>query len=110
MQELYVEGLATHDGPYHASAPVRVQAKRWQGGSAGRAMEPRKVLGRGADAVAMAEGNTAGGAMREPHGGPAGSKNHGMHGISMRENRESPSAPQNLISPGAAQARPRPHS
>ncbi len=30
---------------------------------------------------------------RESSGGPARSKNHGMHGISMRENRESPPPP-----------------
>jgi len=28
MKELYVEGVATHDGPSHASASARPQAKR----------------------------------------------------------------------------------
>ena len=36
------------------------------------------------------EGNIAGGAMRESSGDPARSENQGMHGISMRENREVP--------------------
>jgi hypothetical protein len=40
--------------------------------------------------VERAEGNTAGGAMREPSGGPARSGNQGMCGTFMRENRETP--------------------
>jgi RNA-directed DNA polymerase len=36
------------------------------------------------------EGNIAGGVMRESPGDPARSENQGMHGISMRENREVP--------------------
>jgi hypothetical protein len=39
------------------------------------------------------EGNISGGAMREPSGDPARSKNQGMCGISMRENREIPCSP-----------------
>ena len=35
MEESYIEGLATHDDPDHASAPVRVTAKRWTGARAG---------------------------------------------------------------------------
>lgn len=37
-----------------------------------------------------AEGNTAGGVMRELSGDPARSENQGMYGIFMRENREIP--------------------
>ena len=37
-----------------------------------------------------AEGNIAGSAMRELSADPARSENHGMYGISMRENREIP--------------------
>ena len=52
------------------------------------------------------EGNIAGGAMREPPGDPARSENHGMHGISMRENREVPpsshSADHRMGRPGNA--------
>jgi len=39
------------------------------------------------------EGNIVGGAMREPSADPARSKNQGMCGISMRENREIPRSP-----------------
>ena len=53
--------------------------------------------------LARAEGNIAGGAMRESLGDPARSENQGMHGISMRENRESPRPPVQLITGWAAQ-------
>jgi hypothetical protein len=41
--------------------------------------------------------------MREPSTDPARSENQGMHGISMRENRESPCPPIQLITGWAAQ-------
>ena len=47
--------------------------------------------------LARAEGNIAGGAMREPSGDPARSENQGMCGIFMRENREIPRSPVQLI-------------
>ena len=49
------------------------------------------------------EGNIAGGAMREPSGDPARSENQGMCGIFMRENREIPRSPVQLITGRAAQ-------
>ena len=52
---------------------------------------------RGAHAVSLAEGNTAGDVMREPSADPARSENQGMYGTSMRENRESPRPPAWLI-------------
>ena len=39
------------------------------------------------------EGNIEGGATRKPSADPARSENLGMHGISMRENREIPPLP-----------------
>jgi RNA-directed DNA polymerase len=51
------------------------------------------------------EGNIVGGAMREPPTDPARSKNPGMFGISMRENREIPPPPAQLITGRAAQGR-----
>ena len=54
-----------------------------------------------------AEGNIVGGVMREPSGDPARSKNQGMYGISMRENREIPRSPVRVMSGRAAQATPR---
>jgi len=58
----------------------------------------------------LAEGNTVHGAIREPWSGPARSKNLGMYGISMRENREIPWPPVRLITGRVAQGRPRPHA
>ena len=67
----------------------------------------REMAIRGAHAVLMAEGSTAGGAMRESPADPARSENHGMYGTSMRENRESPCPPAWLITGRAAQGTPR---
>jgi hypothetical protein len=53
--------------------------------------------------LTRSEGNIAGGAIRESPGDPARSENQGMHGISMRENRESPRPPVQLITGWAAQ-------
>ena len=62
---------------------------------------------RGAHAVSLAEGNTAGGVMREPPADPARSENQGMYGTSMRENREVPHLPARVITGRAAQGTPR---
>jgi hypothetical protein len=62
---------------------------------------------RGAHAVLMAEGNTAGGVTRESPADPAWSENQGMYGTSMRENRESPCLPAWLITRRAVQGTPR---
>jgi hypothetical protein len=53
--------------------------------------------------LTRSEGNIAGGVIRESPGDPARSENQGMHGISMRENRESPRPPVQLITGWAAQ-------
>jgi hypothetical protein len=91
METLYIEGLAPHGGPQPCvdDPRGRGEALAWVG--VGRAMEPRNQRDRGADTVQEVEGNTAGGVMREPSGDPARSENQGMHGVFMRENRESPS-------------------
>ena len=47
--------------------------------------------------LSRSEGNIAGGVMRESPGDPAWSENQGMCGISMRENRESPCPPVQVI-------------
>ena len=51
----------------------------------------------------LAEGKTVHGAIREPWSGPARSKNQGMYGIFMRENREIPRSPVRVMSGRAAQ-------
>ena len=57
---------------------------------------------RGAHAVLMAEGNTAGGVTRESPADPAWSENQGMYGTSMRENREVPCLPVRVVCGRAA--------
>jgi hypothetical protein len=89
--------------PSHALATREGAAKRWTGVRAGRAIEPRIKEFGVSTSLARAEGNIAGGAMREPSGDPARSKNQGMCGIFMRENREIPRSPDPLIMGRAAQ-------
>src|SRR5260370_35853752 len=98
MEELYVEGLATHGGPESCVDDPRGRGEALTGARAGRAIEPRNHYDRGADAVQEVEGNTAGGAMREPLAGPARAENPGLCGTSMRGNRERPRAPVWLVS------------
>ena len=93
MEELYVEGLATHGGPESCVDDLRGRGEALAGARAGRAIEPRNHNDRGADAVQEVEGNIVGGVMREPLAGPARSENQGMCGTSVRENRESPCPP-----------------
>jgi hypothetical protein len=50
-----------------------------------------------------AEGNIAGGVMRESSADPARSEIQGMYGIFIRENRESPCPPVQLITGWAVQ-------
>jgi hypothetical protein len=72
---------------------VRAWAKRWQGyvqaGLLSREIREFGVPTRLTDA----EGNIAGGVMRESPEDPARSENQGMYGIFMRENREIPPLP-----------------
>jgi len=103
MEELYAEGLATHGGPESCVDVPRGRGEALTGARAGRAIEPRNQAFRSADAVQKVEGNTAGGVIREPPVGSARSKNQGMYGTFMRENRESPCPPVRLISGRAAQ-------
>ena len=102
MKELYVEGVAIHDDPESCVGAREGVGEALTGARVGRAIEPRNPLLRGADAVDRAEGHTAGSAMRELPEDPARSKNPGMHGISMRENREVPRPPVWLVAGRAA--------
>ena len=97
MEELHAEGLATHGDPESCAASREGRSEALTGARAGRAIEPRNVGTRGADAVGRAEGNTPGGATREPAGGPARSEIHGMCGTFVRENREVPRSPVRVV-------------
>lgn len=103
MKELYIEGVAIHDGPELCVGDPRGRSEALAGVRAGRAIEPRNDLIRGAHVLSNAEGNIVGGAIREPLADPAWSENPGMCENSMRENREVPCSPVSLITGRAAQ-------
>jgi len=89
--------------PSDASTFVRTGAKRSQGYVQARLLS-REIKEVGVPTpLNRSEGNTAGDVMREPSADPARSKNQGMHGVSMRENREIPRSPVRLITGRAAQ-------
>jgi len=97
METLYIEGLAPHGGPQPCVDDPRGRGEALARVRVGRAIEPRNQRDRGAHTVQEVEGNTAGGVMRELSADPARSENQGMYGVSMRENRESPCSPVQLI-------------
>jgi hypothetical protein len=103
MQEPYIEGVATHGGLKLCVGDPRGSSEALAEVRAGRAIEPRNDLIQGAHVVNSAEGNTASGVICESLADPAWSKNHGMCGNSMHENRESPCSPVWLITGWAAQ-------
>jgi hypothetical protein len=72
MEELYVEGLATHGGPQSCVDDPRGRGEALAGVRAGRAIEPRNLNDRGAGAVQEVEGNIAGGASASCRGTPRG--------------------------------------
>jgi hypothetical protein len=110
MKELYIEGIATHDGPEPCVAVCEGGGEASVGVRAGWAIEPRNHLVRGADVVPRNGRPHCRQRYRELRADPARSENVRMHGISMRENREVPHSPVRLISGRAAQGRPRPQS
>ena len=110
MKELYIEGVANHDGPESCVGVRKDGGEALTGVRAGRAIEPRNHRIRGADAVDRSGRQHRRPRYREPPADPARSKNPGMHGISMRENREIPRSPVGSITGRAAQGRPRPQA
>ncbi len=89
--------------PSDASTFVRAEAKRSQGHVQARLLS-REIKEVGVPTpLTRSEGNTAGDVIREPPVDPARSKNQGMHGVSMRENREIPRSPVRMITGRAAQ-------
>ena len=90
MEELYVEGVATHGGPESCVVVCEGGGEASVGVRAGRAIEPRNLLVWGADAVLQRGRQHRRRRFREPSADPAGSKNLCMCGISGRENREVP--------------------
>ena len=103
---LYVEGLATHGGPESCVDDPRGRGEALTGHvQAGLSSRGISVPGcrRCPDCGRQHRWRR----YREPLAGPAWSKNQGMYGTSMRENRESPCPPAWLITGRAAQGTPR---
>ena len=90
MKELYIEGVATHDGPESCAGVREGDGEALTGVHAGRAIEPRNHLVRGADAVPVSGRPHRRQRYRKLPVDPARSENQGMRGISMCENREVP--------------------
>ena len=107
MEEPYVEGVATHDGPESCAGAREGGGEALTGVRAGRVIEPRNPLDRGADAVDRSGRQHRWQRYRELLTDPARSKTLCMHGISMRENREVPHLPAGSVSGRAAQGTPR---
>jgi hypothetical protein len=93
MRALYVEGVATHDGPAPCVGVREGVVEALAGVRAGWAIEPRNYKFGVPTPSNQAEGNIAGGVIREPLVDPARSENLGTCGFSVRENREVPRSP-----------------
>jgi hypothetical protein len=107
MRTLYVEGLATHDGPESCVGVRKGAGEALTGVRVGPVLS-REIMEFGVPTLSNeAEGHTAGDAIAMPPADPARSETRRMHGVSMRENREIPRPPDRLIAGRAAQARPR---
>jgi hypothetical protein len=90
MKELCIEGVATHDGPESCAVAREDDGEALTGVHAGRAIEPRNHLFRGADAVPVSGRPHHRQRYRELSVDPARSENLRMRGVSMCENREVP--------------------
>ena len=110
MEELYIEGVAIHDDPESCVDVREDGGEALAGARAGRAIEPRNQRIRGADAVQIGGRPHRWQRYRELPEDSARSENQGMHGTSMRENREVPCSPAGLITGRAAQERLRLHA
>ena len=110
MEELYIEGVATHDDPEPCVGAREGVGEASVGARAGRAIEPRNQRVRGADVVYGNGRQHRQQRYREVLAGPARSETLCMYGTSMRENREIPPSPVGLITGRAAQGRPRPQA
>jgi hypothetical protein len=110
MEEPYIEGIANHDGPEPCVGVRKGAGEASVGARAGRAIEPRNHVVRGADAVSRSGRPHRQQRYRKLLADPARSETPRMHGTSVRENREIPHSPVLLITGRAAQGRSRPYA
>lgn len=92
MEELYIEGVASHGGPESCVDVPRGCGEALTGVRAGRAIEPRNSS-LGCPRCANCGRQHCRQRYRELLVGPARSEIHGMYGTFMRENREVPCPP-----------------
>jgi hypothetical protein len=90
MRESYTEGVAIHGGREPCVGVRKDAGEASVAVHAGRAIEPRNHLVRGADAVPVSGRPHRRQRYRKLPVDPARSENQGMCGISMCENREVP--------------------
>jgi hypothetical protein len=101
------EGVAIHGGPESCVGDPRGAQRSVDRGTCRPAIEPRNNSFGVPTSSHEAEGHTAGGASASRWVGPARSENLCMYGVLMRENREIPRSPVQLITGRAAQGTPR---
>jgi hypothetical protein len=93
MRELYVEGLAIHDGPESCADRREAAGEALTGVHAGRVLSRESKQSGVPTLLSEAEGHTAREREREFSVDPARSETPRMRGISRRENREIPWTP-----------------
>lgn len=107
MKESDIEGLASHDGPESCVSPRKGAGEALTGESAGRVLSREIDWVWGADAVYADGRQHDQWRYRKSLGDLAWSKTPGMHGHSMRENREIRWLPAAMVLRDA-EGRPRP--
>ncbi len=105
MEEPYIEGVATHDGPESCVGFREGVGEALTGVRIGWDIEPRNHIDRGADAVHIGGKQHRLARYRKLQADPARSKTLCMCGIFMRENREIRLSPFQLAGRDAS-ARP----
>ena len=110
MRESDTEGVAIHSGPEPCVGARESVREVLAGVRAGWAIEPRNQCFVGADAVVVGGRPHRRQRYRELSGDSARSKNLCMHGISLRENREVPRSPVQVMVGRVAQGRLRPQA
>ena len=93
MKELYVEGVATHDGPESCAAFREGSGEALTGVRAGRVLSRETVFLRDADAVEVCGRQNRLRRYREIQPSPARSETPCTHGNTSHENREVPCSP-----------------
>jgi len=110
MKTLYIEVLATRDGPEPCVGRPRGRRRSVGRGTRRLGYGAAKSAFQGADAVERGGRQHRRRRFREPLADPARSKNLCMRGVSGRENREIRWLPALVMAGRAAQGRPRPYA